>query len=668
MEHKVNKVLFGIDYYPEQWPVSYWEEDAKRMADTGFVAARMMENAWGVIEPRKGHFNFQVFDQMIAIFAKHGIKTVLGTPTATFPVWLYEEDPTIVQVHPGGVKKDFGTRNEGCFNAPNYLNACHRMVKEVAGHFGKNPNVIGWQVDNEIGHEGTDRCVCLHCQKAWHDWLKQKYKTIEELNQAWGTAFWSTQYQSFKQVPIPRRQIQTLQNPGLTLDYDRFCSDSAVKFAIDQCKILRERIPPGQWISTNTYGTPNSTVIDFPKIFKSMDLPGASFYPVWGETNSPSPYYFMAYYLSYVRGLSKDNRFAVFEQFTNLQGHQSVGYLPPEKQVLLWTDQSIALGADKVFYFRWRTLPYGQEQLCYGILDHDNKETPLLRMIKERISYQKNELDKLELQPYKAEACLVYDKDNSRIIREQYLSKGINFKPTEYMQVGYDYELTRNYAPFVLFNINTEVKSTHDIDLEKYKIISLHLYQMVDRNFYQEVEKWVENGGNLVLGWRAGTRDERNWTVDQTLPGIFSKISGIEIHRFESLNDTKVKVQLGGLPFRVSAENWADLITPLTAKVLARYKDRAKHYSGTACVTENSFGKGRVFYIGTSLGPIGLLLLYRQIFKKAGIKTRFYGEGVESIRRVSENGKSVEMILNHNATARFVAGEMIPGYTMHIKK
>lgn len=668
MEDQANKVLFGIDYYPEQWDPSYWEEDAKRIADTGFKSARMMENAWGVIEPRKGYFDFSVFDQMISVFAKHGIKTVLGTPTATFPVWLYEEDPTLVQVHPGGIRKDFGTRNEGCFNAPSYLNACYYMVEKVAGHFGKNPNVIGWQVDNEIGHEGTDRCVCLHCQKEWQDWLKQKYKTIENLNLTWGTVFWSTQYQRFNQVPIPRRQIQTIQNPALTLDYDRFCSDSAVDFALEQCRILRGKILASQWISTNTYGTPNSTVIDFRKIFDAMDLPGASFYPVWGESNSPSPYYFMAYYLSYVRGLSKGNRFSVFEQFTNLQGHQSIGYLPPEKQVLLWTDQSIALGADKIFYFRWRTLPYGQEQLCYGILDHDNKDTPLLRMIKDRIKFQKNELDKLGLQPYQAEACMVYDKDNSRILREQYLSKGINFKPTEYMQVGYDFELTRNYAPFVLFNVNTDVKSPDDIKLEKYKIISLHLYQMVDRIFYQKLEKWVENGGTLVLGWRTGTRDERNWTVEQTLPGLFLNIAGIEIHKFESLNETKVQVQIGRLPFKVEALNWADLITPVTANVLAKYKDRTKHYSGTACVTENLFGKGRVFYVGTSFGPLGLLLLYRQIFKKAGIKARFYGEGVESIRRITESGEPVDLILNHNASTRYVAGKVIPGYSMEIRK
>lgn len=660
-------VLFGIDYYPEQWDPCLWEDDARRMADIGFKAARMMENAWAVIEPENGKYDFKVFDEMIALFARYGIKTVLGTPTATFPVWLYEMDPTLVQIHPGGIKKDFGTRNEGCFNSKTYMEACLKIVKKIADHFGDNPNVIGWQVDNEIGHEGTDRCVCPNCQRAWHIWLKNKYGSIDKLNQIWGTVFWSTTYQRFDQVPLPRRQIQTIQNPGLNLDYDRFCSDSAIKFALSQCQILRNRISSDQWISTNTYGLPNSSVIDFDQIFKEMDFPGASFYPVWGDANEPNPYYFMAYYLSYVRGLSKDGKLTVFEQFTNLQGHQSIGYLPPEAQVILWTDQSFARGADKIFYFRWRTLPYGQEQLCHGILDNDNKDTDLLKRIKNRIHFQKEVLDPLDLQPIESKACLVYDKDNSRIIREQYLSKGIHFKPTEYMQVGYDLELTRYFAPYVLFNINADVKNTVDIDLSKYKIISLPLYQIVDDEFYMKVERWVQEGGILVLGWRSGTRDENNWTSNMTLPGLFSEIAGIEVRRFESLNETKVKVQIGWLPFKVEGEVWADLITPKTARILARYRDHHKHYSGTPCVTENSYGKGRVFYLGTSFGPIGLFFLYRHILKAAGLNPKFYGNGIEVVERKSRDGKRVELVLNHNAGKKMFRGKILPGYSMQVK-
>ncbi len=667
MTNNKQNILFGVDYYPEQWDPSLWEDDARRMAESGFRAARMMENAWAVIEPQKGHFDFSIFDRMIDIFARFDIKCVLGTPTATFPVWLFEEDPTLVQVHPGGIKKDFGTRNEGCFNAASYLEASFRMVKVLAEHFGNNPNVIGWQVDNEIGHEGTDRCVCVHCQRAWHEWLKQKYSTIKNLNANWGTVFWSTTYQDFHQVPVPKRQIQTIQNPGLTLDYDRFCSDSAVKFAIQQCNILRKFITPQQWISTNTYGLPHSSVIDFKRIFEKMDFPGASFYPVWGDADKPSPYYFMAYYLSYVRGLSKDGEFTVFEQFTNLQGHQSLGYLPPEKQVVLWTNQSIARGANKIFYFRWRTLPYGQEQLCNGILNPDNSDTKLLDSLRENIKIQSGELNRLNLKPYEATACLVYDKDNSRIIREQYLSKGLHFKPTEYMQVGYDLELTRHFAPFVLFNVNADVKRASDVDLSKYRVISLPLYQMVNEEFLTKLLHWVEDGGTLILGWRTGTRDERNWTINKVLPGSFSTLAGIEIPRFESLNETKVKVQIGWLPLKVTGEIWADLLTPITAKPLAWYKDSRKYYSSTPCVTVNQFGKGHVYYLGTSFSPLGIFFLYRHILRNAGEHPKFYGSGIELIDRYTQVGAKVEFILNHNSGTKLFRGKKIPGYSMWIK-
>jgi beta-galactosidase len=666
MELSDKDVLFGIDYYPEQWPPELWMSDAQRMAEMGIRAVRMMELAWAVIEPEEGKFDFSIFDKAIDLFAIYHIQTVLGTPTAAIPAWLWEKDPEILQIHPSGIQKQFGTRREACFNNPTYLAACILVVDEIGRHFGKNPNVIGWQIDNELGHEGTDKCICPNCLDRWHTWLKTKYKNIEEVNKIWGTVFWSGVFPDFDSIPMPQKQIQTTLNPGLKLDFDRFSSDSIISFVERQVAILKKYVRPDQWLTHNVFLTPHSAVVDMEKMFKSLTQPAGSCYPVWGDATEPTPYYFMSYFLSYVRGLKDTGNFSILEQFTSPQGHDSLGYLPPKDQVILWTNQSIARGANKIFYFRWRTAPYGQEQNCYGILNRDNKDTEIKKKIEENISKNQSQYSSFANVPFESQACLLYDKDNSRIIKDQFLSRGIFNAPNEYMQVGYDYELTRAFAPYVIFNINADVKSVQQVDLNKYKMISLPLYQMTDSDFVKRLTTWVEQGGALILGWRCGTRDDKNWATDKELPGEFAVLAGVKIHDFESLNLTKTKIRLKGLPLLFNGENWADVLEPDSARPIGWYTVGKKDYFGKPCITENKFGKGRVYYVGTSLDLLGIFFLYRKIYKANEMNPRFYGMGVEMTHRKDTQSGNIDVILNHNPKTRMVAGVIVPGFGMKI--
>ena len=659
-------VLFGMDYYPEHWSPGMWESDAQQMAEMGIQAVRMMELGWAVIEPEEGKYDFSLFDKAIELFAKHHIQTVLGTPTAAIPAWFWKKDPEMLQIHPSGIRKQFGTRREACFNNSTYLRGCDLIVDEIGRHFGKNPSVIGWQIDNELGHEGTDKCICPNCLNQWHAWLKAKYKNIKEINKTWGTVFWSGIFPDFDSIPMPKKQIQTTLNPGLKLDFDRFSSDSITSFVERQVAILRKYVRADQWLTHNVYLTPHSAVVDMEKMFKSLTEPAGSCYPVWGDADEPTPYYFMSYFLSYVRGLKETGNFSILEQFTSIQGHDSLGYLPPKDQVILWTNQSIARGANKIFYFRWRTAPFGQEQNCYGILNYDNKDTGIKKKIQSNISTNQSLYSAFANVPFESQACLLYDKDNSLIIKDQFLSKGIYMAPNEYMQVGYDYELTRAFAPYVIFNINADVKSVQQVDLEKYKMISLPLYQMTDSNFVKRLTTWVEQGGVLILGWRSGTRDEKNWATNKELPGEFAELAGVKIHDFESLNLTKTKIRLKGIPLSFNGEIWADVLEPESAHSLGWYVSRKKDYHSKPCITENKFGKGRVYYVGTSLGPLGIFLLYRKIFRSCGLNPHFYGMGIEVIHRKDVMGRNIDVILNHNPKARMLAGVRVPGFGMKI--
>jgi beta-galactosidase len=658
------KLIFGADYYPEQWPESMWERDADRMKDFGVSSIRIMEFAWALVEPKKGRYDFSLFEKVISLFESKGISVVLGTPTATLPIWLYESDRTMSQIYADGTYRDFGTRRQACYNSKTYFKAAMNITEKCARRFGSNRNVTGWQIDNEIGHEGSDICVCKNCAREWPVWLKKKYQNVKKMNEVWGTVFWGTLYSDFRQVPQPKPQVMSIHNPGLILDYYRFCSDSAVKFARAQRDILKKIISPAQTVTTDLFSPSISSVIDFEDMFAAMDEVGMNNYPVWGDQNEPLPYIFSSYNLAYNRGLKSRENFTVFEQISGFQGHRCLGYHPPEGQVAAWTNQAAAHGADRIFYFRWRTAPYGQEQLCHGILDADDRINARYEALKKNISDNFDAHSRLAASELVSEACLIYDMDNVRIVRDNYLTKALYNSPTKFMQVGWEAETAKHYAPFSLFNVNCDVKSVKGADLRRYKIITIPVFQMADPQFVKEISQWVSEGGTLILGWRAGTRDMLNHSVNVPPPGLFAELAGVRVERFESLNETKVKIRIGIIPAK--GESWADVLEPVTASVVARYSDPRKHYKGCPAVTVNSYGRGKVWYLGTTPGPLAMFLLYRKIFRNAGIKTSFKGFGLEILKRTDADGGTFRVAVNHTPKAKWAGFTRIPAWGMKI--
>lgn len=652
----LHEISFGADWYPEQWDEGRWEADADRMKAFGFDVARIMEFAWTLIEPEKGLYDFSLFDRAIAVLAARGISVILGTPTASFPAWLLDEGE-VLQVARDGRQRDFGTRRMGCFNSPAYREASRRIVAACAEHYGKDERVIGWQVDNEIGHEGSDRCMCENCVSAWRAWLARRYGEPAAMNAQWGSVFWGTSYSRFDQVPVPRDQVSAHFSPGLLLDYDRFCSDSATSFIDEHVAILRAAIGPEAFITTNLYPPPMSNAIDMERLTRGMDFASWDNYPSWGDQDEPLPYVAQALAESFIRDISSVGSFTVMESFSGFQGHVCLGYLPPEAQVALWTNQAIARGADRIVYFRWRTAPYGQEQLCYGLFDTDDAETERARALRENIRAVKAPFSRFASTPMESPACLIYSKDDARVLTEQYLSKGLCFRPTEWAQAGYDMEMVKWFAPYVVFNVNADVKSVDSVEIGKYKIISLPLYQMADPDLVARLDAWVKKGGHLVIGYRSGARDARDWNVDAPLPGLFAEMAGIRVPRFESLNSGSARMRIGMIPAK--GEVWADIIEPATAKRVAVWADKKKFYSGAPCVTVNARGEGKVWYIGTSPDSLGLFLIYRRILKEAKVGAAFRGMGVEIVERRKQDGGTMRVVLNHNSKPRRALGKRI---------
>src|SRR3546814_20501513 len=124
----------------------------------------------------------------------------------------------------------------------------------MADALGHEPNVMGWQ----IGNEYTDESYGPDARTAWVAWLKQRYGTLDKLNDAWTTNYWSQTYTAWDQVPFNTEK----GNPGLMLEQKRFITSQWVDFQKNQLDVLRARVAPSQFITTNLGGLGRANTVD----------------------------------------------------------------------------------------------------------------------------------------------------------------------------------------------------------------------------------------------------------------------------------------------------------------------------------------------------------------------------------------------------------------------
>ena len=317
-------MIFGVDYYPEHWDKSEWENQARLMREGGFNTVRIGEFAWALIEKREGEFDFTLFDEAIEVLKKEEIKVILCTPTAAPPKWLSDKYD-ILQRDKYGREKGWGSRRESCANNPYYIEKSKIIVEKMAEHYADNPDVIAWQIDNEFGCHGSTRCYCEHCRKSFSEWLKVRYGSIDELNDKWGNVFWSLNYSSFDDVILPAYNScegtfgNTMShNPALDLEFRRFSSDSWVRYQKMQADILRKytSVP----VTHNLMG--HFSDISAYDLAADLDFVSWDNYPdnQWGT----SEYEYVSMAHENMRG-AKDKNFVVMEEQAGPAGWDVLG-------------------------------------------------------------------------------------------------------------------------------------------------------------------------------------------------------------------------------------------------------------------------------------------------------------------------------------------------------
>lgn len=635
-------MYFGVDYYPEHWPKDRWETDARMMKAAQMNVVRLAEFAWSKLEPKEGSYDFGWLDEVIALLARHEIKVVMSTPTATPPKWLMDAHSDIYPVDLAGIQKGFGTRRHYCSVNKVYRQYAETITRQLADHFKDNKNIIAWQIDNEFDAS----CFCDHCKEGFQKWLENKYKTIAHLNEAWGTIFWSQTYPSFESVVIPRYSSSDgftqsgdgselsrspyNHNPGLLLDYYRFKSDSVVEFQkiqIDEIKKTSD-LP----ITHNYMG--HFSELDYFDLGKDFDFISWDCYPnnMWGKSELTQVS--MAHDL--MRGI-KNKNYWMMEQQSGPCGWQAMGDTPEPGQIRLWTYQALAHGAEAIIYFRWRSALFGIEQYWHGVIDHDGIGRRRYQEIAQ-IGAEVAQLDEVFVDASMTnQVVIIKSYDNLWSHRAQPHNSKFNYN-----------ELLHNYYKALHRNqVSTDVTSV-DVDFSKYKLVVMPAFNLMTEAIKIKCEAYVASGGNLLITFRSGTRNWDNSMSTLTNPGYFKDLAGIELEEYDSINFGR-QVDVIGLTRKAWASTWCDVISLKTANVLASYNSH--YYKGKPAITVNKYGSGQVYYIGCDLNEDALEELMMTIIAAAQIDRSEIAlpEGVEAIKKQSGQ-KSYMIIMNHNHT------------------
>ncbi len=628
------KFIYGADYYPEAWPESLWEKDAIMMQEAGINFVRMGEFAWVKMEPQEGHFDFAWLDRALKVLNAHGIKAVLGTPTASPPAWLYAKYPDIAVMDANGVRYRYGSRRNYCLHNQEFRAATARIVSAMAKHYKDHPGVIGWQIDNELS---DPKCYDPVSQAAFQAWCQRKYHTLDALNAAWGTIFWGHTYESWQEIPLPWNTLFNTYNPSLVLDFDRFQSDSTHDYLDFQTTILR-KIAPHQAITENEMGMFQET--NWYDLNRSLDFVAWDNYPMMYKDLTQYSVAGLAH--DVMRG-SKDNQnYMMMEEEGGVGGWATfIGHQSPAALYRVWDYQSVAHGADGICYFRWRTSRYGTEQYWEGILDQDSYRNSRYFMVQQTGKELQQLTPLLHGSSIVSPVALLNSPDSRWALQNQ---PGVD-------DFQYDQQLQDYYDAFRRGGVNVDVAFPPS-DLSAYRIVVAPALYVSDQALVDKLNAYVMNGGTLILTFRSGVKDEHNVVTDRTLPGPFAGLAGVAIHEFDpQLNEEQEIVGLGETLFPTRC--WSDILEPTTAKVLATYGKG--YYAGNPALTENEVGKGRVYYVGTeSKSP----LFYDRLIALAARKSLValnnkIPAGVEvSVRQ--RGGKKIIFVMNYTGTAQTV--------------
>ncbi|MBM7603876.1 beta-galactosidase [Metabacillus crassostreae] len=566
------KLYHGAAYYPELWNEEAIEEDIKYMIEAGINVVRMGEFAWSIIEKEEGEIDVTFFIDMIKKLSEQSIETVMCTPTPTPPIWLTHNHPERMYVNEDGKTMIHGSRQHICTNNQYFREKAAIITEEIAKAVGDHPSVIGWQLDNEFKCHVSE-CMCETCKTLWHEWLENRYESIDRLNEAWGTHIWSQYYHSFDQIPQP---ISTpfLHNSSLKTMYQLFSYEKIAEFADEQAEIIRK-------YSTAPI-THNSTTffhVDNERLYKNLDF--ASF-DTYAEQSNFAAYLFNC---DLWRNFKKNRDFWIMETSpsysASLESHAAPhpnGYLKAEAVA------AYALGGEAFCYWLWRQQRTGCEQPHGSVISAWGKPTVGFENVKE-VEAARIDIESIILstKPLQAEVAITYSDIAKAFMKTEphrnldYRSLVVEFYE-KVVKAGYHRDLLPEGA-----------------DLQGYKLLFTPFIHNVTQDYRKRAEDFVKGGGIWIVGPITGGRTEHHTIHTDAALGELDQLAGVETLFTYPMDGTESTGEFMGKAAPLSL--WSAIFEPKEAKAVGIISEGIS--KGKTFMTEHSVGKGKVVMLGS---------------------------------------------------------------------
>ncbi|SDT57125.1 beta-galactosidase [Jiangella sp. DSM 45060] len=624
---------FGGDYNPEQWPREVWDEDVRLMRRAGVTVATVGVFSWAQLEPEDGRFEFEWLDDVLGRLHAGGIGVDLATATASPPPWALRGYPDIAPVTADGVRLGGGSRQHYSPHSPSYRRLAGRLVRALAERYGSHPALVAWHVNNEFGCH-VSRCYGEHAAVAFRAWLRARYGTVDALNAAWGTAFWSQRYANFDEIEPPRA-APTLLNPTQVLDFDRFSSDALLDLHRAEAAILRE-LSPGVPVTTNFMGPFRG--LDYWRWAEEVDLVSDDSYPDPADPDSPAT---AALGRDLMRSLAGDRPWVLMEQAPSAVNWRLRNAPKPPGGNRVLSMQALARGADGIMYFQWRQAASGAETFHSAMVPHGGPDTRVYREV-EALGAELGELGWVERQPVPARVAIVFDWTSWWALEQPSRPTALSYLGivTDWYRAFWDRSVTVDFV-------------RPGADLSAYSLVVAPVLFAADAAALDGLHAYAASGGTLAVTFQSGVLDESLHVHSSGYLGPLAATLGVRVEEFAPLAgppgaeppDIPVDGELGPLTGRL----WSEYTHAEGADVLATFA--AGDVAGWPAVTRNTAGAGTAWYVATHPDADGLGRVTGALLAAAGVDGVLdrCADGVEAIVR-----GDATFLLNHRGEERQV--------------
>lgn len=607
---KLPVLMHGADYNPDQWlhDPQVLAEDIRlmKLANCNVMAVGIF--SWATLEPEEGIYHFEWLDGVLDSFAANGIYAWLATPSGARPTWMSEKYPEVLRVEKNRVRNLHGMRHNHCFSSPVYREKVAQINSKLAERYSHHPAIVGWHVSNEYGGE----CHCDYCQEAFRSWLKRKYGSLDALNRAWWTAFWSHTYTSWTQVESPAPHGETMVH-GQNLDWRRFVSDQTIDFCKHEMLPLRE-VNPELPCTVNMMDLYEG--LDYREFAKVVDVISWDAYPTWHDAESDArTASWFAFNHDLFRSL-KQKPFMLMESTPSLTNWQPVSKLKRPGMHKLSSLQAVAHGSDTVQYFQWRKSRGSSEKFHGAVVDHAGHEHTRVFRDVASLGESLSRLGEVVGTSVPAEAAIIFDWDNRWAIKDAQgpRNQGIHYEET----------VMQHYHALWEMGVPTDIIGSFD-DLASYKLIVVPMAYLLRAETGDKLEQFVRDGGTLLATYWTGVVDENDLCHLGGFPGPLRKTVGVWAEEMDGLHDhdRNALIMNEGNPLNLTGvfeiHELCERIHVEGAKVIGVYQQ--DFYAGEPVLTVNELGKGKAYYLAARVSDSAFYEeLYSQLVQEAGVR------------------------------------------------